>query len=203
MILLRSIRAALLLPAVFLWGLPAQAADLLEPPAPAIYQAPDTSHSLSSFVSQLRLGVLAHDPGGKEDGSVDIMGEIVFAKPWSNPDPLIDMLLPAFNAGVSVNTGGKTSYVFAGLNWHADITDALFIELDFGGAVHNGKVGDVVPDGRDALGCRFLFREAASIGYRFDANWSVLATVEHLSNGGLCDDNRGLTNVGAKLSYHF
>ena len=46
-------------------------------------------------------------------------------------------------------------------------------------------------------------REAASIGYRFAPNWSVLATVEHLSNAGLCDDNRGLTNVGAKLSYHF
>jgi len=198
----RSVSAAFCLPAILFLGLPAKAADLA-PPAPVVDQAPYASNSLASFVSQLRLGVLAHDPGGNEDGSVDIMGEIVFAKPWRHENPLVDMLLPTFNAGVSANTGGKTSYVFAGLNWHADITDALFIEVDFGGAVHNGKVGDVVPNGRDALGCRVLFREAASIGYRFAPNWSVLATVEHLSNAGLCDDNRGLTNVGAKLSYHF
>jgi lipid A 3-O-deacylase len=38
---------------------------------------------------------------------------------------------------------------------------------------------------------------------RLGANWSVMATVEHLSNQGTCSDNRGLTNVGARLGYSF
>jgi lipid A 3-O-deacylase len=60
-----------------------------------------------------------------------------------------------------------------------------------------------VPDGRVALGCSPLFRESGSIGVRLSANWSLLATVEHLSNAGLCDQNRGLTNIGARVGYSF
>ena len=30
-----------------------------------------------------------------------------------------------------------------------------------------------------------------------------MATVEHLSNAGLCANNRGLTNVGLRVGYTF
>jgi hypothetical protein len=30
-----------------------------------------------------------------------------------------------------------------------------------------------------------------------------MATVEHMSNAGLCSQNRGLTNVGVRLGYTF
>ena len=30
-----------------------------------------------------------------------------------------------------------------------------------------------------------------------------MATIEHLSNAGACGQNRGLTNVGARLGYSF
>ena len=69
--------------------------------------------------------------------------------------------------------------------------------------VYNGKTGDNVGPNRVALGCSPLFRESASVGWRFDEHWSLLATIEHLSNGGLCDQNRGLTNVGARVAYSF
>jgi hypothetical protein len=31
----------------------------------------------------------------------------------------------------------------------------------------------------------------------------VMATIEHLSNGDACSENRGLTNVGARVGYSF
>jgi hypothetical protein len=30
-----------------------------------------------------------------------------------------------------------------------------------------------------------------------------MATVEHMSNAGLCKQNRGLTNYGARIGYRF
>jgi hypothetical protein len=30
-----------------------------------------------------------------------------------------------------------------------------------------------------------------------------MATVEHMSNAGLCDRNRGITNEGLKVGYSF
>ena len=31
----------------------------------------------------------------------------------------------------------------------------------------------------------------------------MMATVEHMSNAGLCAKNRGLTNFGARIGYRF
>ena len=61
----------------------------------------------------------------------------------------------------------------------------------------------LVPKTFNALGCSPLFREAAAVGFRLNEHWSVMATVEHMSNAGLCGDNRGLTNFGGKLGYTF
>jgi hypothetical protein len=41
------------------------------------------------------------------------------------------------------------------------------------------------------------------VGVRLSTNWSLLATVERLSNVGLCTENKGLTNLGARLGYSF
>ena len=81
-----------------------------------------------------------------------------------------------------------------------------FVEASFGGAVHNGNTQSnlaLIPVDRSALGCSPLFRESGSVGYRLSQNWSVMATIEHLSNAGICSQNRGLTNVGARLGYTF
>ena len=32
---------------------------------------------------------------------------------------------------------------------------------------------------------------------------SLMATIEHSSNAGLCSENRGLTNAGLRLGYRF
>jgi hypothetical protein len=84
-----------------------------------------------------------------------------------------------------------------------DITERVFVEASFGGAIHNGETGRIISSDRSALGCSPLFRESASVGFRLSQNWNVMATVEHLSNGGLCHQNRGLTNIGARFGYTF
>jgi hypothetical protein len=179
---------------------PASAADLVAP-APA-YAPP--SQPLS-FVSELRMGGSAQDPWSPERNTFNVNGEILFARPGLTADRFWSTFVPRPTAGFSINTGGKTSYGYAGATWTVDVTDRVFVDAFFGGAVHNGATGPkaFIALGRNALGCSPLFREAAGIGYRLTANWSVMATIEHMSNAGFCVENRGLTNVGAKIGYTF
>jgi lipid A 3-O-deacylase len=155
------------------------------------------------FISELRLGGFVHDPLSPESGSVDVNGEILFAKPFTGSDALTDALIPRPHIGGTANFTGKTSHAYAGLSWTYDITSKLFVEGSLGGAVHNGKTGPLPVPGHNALGCRAGFREAASLGYRVSGQWSLMGTVEHVSNGGRCTQNRGLTNMGLRLGYSF
>src|SRR4051812_3394066 len=176
----------------------ARAADLRpSPPAPW----PPLATSPPSFLSEVRFGASAQDPSGPESGSGNLTGEILSARPWT-ADPVLNLVIPRLHLGGSLNLGGRTSFGYAGLTWTFDVTPSLFIEGSVGGAVHNGDTDPVAPH-HDALGCRALFRESGSLGLRVTPNWSVMATVEHLSNAGLCSSNRGLTNVGVRVGYTF
>ena len=80
----------------------------------------------------------------------------------------------------------------------------LFIEASFGGTVHNGPLQphyDLSPIFVATYGCPLNFRESASTGVDLSERWRLLATIDHMSNAGLCGYNRGLTNYGARLSY--
>jgi lipid A 3-O-deacylase len=156
-----------------------------------------------NLVSEVRLGGFAHDFESPERGSVDLNGEVLFAKPTTSDNPIINALIPRPHVGATVNFAGKTSQAYAGATWDYDITDRIFAEASFGGSVNNGKTGNVVPPGFNKVGCNALFRESASLGYRFTEHWSLMGTVEHSSNAGLCTQNRGLTNVGARIGYSF
>jgi lipid A 3-O-deacylase len=164
------------------------------------------AQSQSSILSEFRFGFSAQDPWGPEgrEGSANLTGEILFSKPFTASDLFTSYFIPRPHLGGSLNFNDKTSFAYAGLSWTFDVTPELFVEGSLGGAIHNGK--DVAPafSDRQSLGCSPLFRESGSVGVRLSANWSVMATVEHLSNGGLCsDENRGLTNVGARVGYSF
>jgi lipid A 3-O-deacylase len=157
-----------------------------------------------SFLSEVRLGLSAQDPSGAESGSANLTGEILFAKPFTPADLFTSYFIPRPHIGGSVNFDHKTSFAYVGLTWTVDVTSRVFVEGSFGGAIHNGSTSDFfTPPDRQALGCSPLFRESGSVGVRLSANWSVMATVEHMSNAGLCTDNRGLTNIGARLGYTF
>lgn len=176
--------------------LPAKSAPPPPAPAPATIMAP-------RFLSEVRLGVSAQDPWSPEEGSANITGELLTGKLFTAESPTLNLFIPRFHIGGSANTAGSTSFAYAGFTWTVPVTNALFVEATFGGAIHNGETGDIVGVHHNALGCSPLFRESASVGWRFDEHWSVMATIEHLSNAGLCEQNRGLTNVGARIGYSF
>ncbi|CAO4171105.1 acyloxyacyl hydrolase [Methylorubrum populi] len=191
-----------------------QAADLggARAPVPLPYAAPVQPYSI---VSEVRIGGSVQDPGsaeGKAAGfsTANVNGEILFAKPVVSADPFWQAFVPRPTVGGSYNTGGRTSYAYIGGTWTVDLFPEtldrrVFIEGFFGGAAHNGYTGpkEFTPYGFNTLGCSPLFREAAALGFRISEHWSVMATVEHMSNAGLCANNRGLTNYGGKIGYTF
>lgn len=152
-------------------------------------------------LSEVRLGVTAQDPSGPERGSANITGEILSRQLFLSADPALNLFIPRLHLGGSANLAGDTSFGYAGFTWTYDITPRIFVEATFGGAIHNGET-EKLPD-HGALGCTVLFRESGSLGLRLTVNWSLMATVEHLSNAGLCSNNRGLTNVGVRAGYSF
>ena len=175
----------------------ALAADLGAP-------APVTPASPVSYISEIRLGGLNHALAGREkSGGLDINAEVLSIKPFRYADPIWDALVPRFHVGGNYSTGGRTSYGYAGLTWTFDITPSFFVEGSFGAAFHDGNTSRIRVPGEARLGCIPLFRESASVGYRLSANWSVMVTIDHVSNGGLCKANDGLTNIGARIGYTF
>ena len=157
----------------------------------------------ASFIAETRLGLLAQDPWSPEAQTGALHGEVLFARPFQPTDPLMRYFTPQPHIGASFNLGSRTSFVFAGLSWNIDLSPRVFIEASFGGALHDGHRGGILREDRAALGCSPLFRESASLGYRFSERLSFMATVEHYGNAGLCTENRGLTNIGARFGYSF
>lgn len=162
---------------------------------------PAQTHTPRSF--EFRLGVYGHDPVSPEHGSIDVNGELLFDPFRADRSRLRGVLLPRLHAGVSVNTDGKTSQIYGGLTWTWNLTPRVFVEAGFGGAAHNGKTGVLPIPGFNAMGCGWGFHEQGSLGYRLTDAWSVMVTVEHTSNSGICSHNRGMTNVGMRMGYSF
>ena len=207
--------AGLLAAALAVASATAHAGDLpyrKAPPPPMTYAAPVEPYSI---VSEIRIGGSVQDPGsdeGKKPGfnKENINGEILFARPLIFEDPFWQALVARPTVGGSYNTGGRTSFAYLGLTWTVDLfpetfNRAVFLEGFFGGAAHNGYTGpkESAPYGFNSLGCSPMFRESAALGFRLSEHWSIMATVEHISNAGLCIENRGLTNYGGKVGYTF
>ncbi|HUO55316.1 MAG TPA: acyloxyacyl hydrolase [Rhodoblastus sp.] len=152
---------------------------------------------------QLRLGAYAHDPMSPEKGSADINAELLLAKLNLFPGQVWDVLIPRAQLGGTFNFSGKTSFVYAGAAWTFDVYKNFFVEGSLGEALNNGDVGRNVPSDRNPVGCNWSFHETGSLGYRLNADWSVLATIEHYSNAGLCVRNRGVTNYGLRIGHSF
>jgi lipid A 3-O-deacylase len=156
------------------------------------------------LLSEFRFGLAAQDPWGSEGGSGNLTGEALLAKPFTTADLFTSYFIPRPHLGGSLNFDAKTSFVYAGLTWSIDVTPRIFIEGSFGGATHDGRTNPFSGSYEQAvLGCQHLFRESGSIGVRLSANWSMMATIEHLTDGGTCSAGGGLTNIGARLGYAF
>jgi hypothetical protein len=193
-------------------GLAAVWASLMTLPAIAADVArPDVSPR-DSFRDrfEFRFGAGAHGVGSIESGTVDVNGELVFPQlhlfDWQN-DPGLAFLMPRINIGGMINTAGRTSYMYAGFLWTYEITNRLFLEGFLGGALHNGSLNGDPANNMAALGCRQLFHVGTNLGYRITADWSVMFTFAHVSNGnaalGACSRNQGLNEYLIRAGYSF
>lgn len=151
---------------------------------------------------ELRLGVLAHDVFGAENGSVDLAGGLLVPLPF-RPDGRFAFLMPRLEIAGVLSPSRRTSAVHAGASWQFDLAGPIFAEFGLGVALHDGATGPGTFGQQSAMGCRFAFRESAGLGYRLGHGWNVLAGVEHYSNAGICERNRGLTHAGIRLGYAF
>lgn len=157
-----------------------------------------------SLLSEFRFGFSAQDPWGPVAGSGALAGEVLLAKPFATADLFTSYFIPRPHFGGSLNFERRTDYAYAGLTWSLDVTPRVFVEGSLGAAIRDGSAGSALASaGRQALGCSPVFREAGSVGVRLSAQWSLVATIEHLVDPDSCALARGLTNVGARIGYAF
>ena len=190
---------AVLIAAAPLFG--AQAADL--PGAQAA--DPRTAPADFPIIDEFRFGILAADleDGGGSDDTVALNVEVLTPPlGYSANETVLDVLLhPRLHLGANINTDPDgVNQVYAGVTWDFDLTDRLFLEASFGGAVHDGETAG---NDSDSYGCTLNFRESVSLGFNLSENLSLMVSVDHMSNAGLCDQNQGLTNAGVRLGYRW
>jgi lipid A 3-O-deacylase len=149
-------------------------------------------------VSEVRFGVLAHDPlNGKEEG-IDINAELFFSS-WTEGSW---QLRPSI--GASVNTQGDTSQVYIALNYGGPISENWFLEISGGGMVHDGETDDMVaPPDRLELGSAVLFHVGLSLGVMVSEDVSLSLFATHASSAGITERNEGLETAGLRMGIKF
>ncbi len=175
---------------------------------------PATSTAIADPANRFeaRFGVFAHGVGSVEKNTVDLNGEFATPRLFHIDGPW-GFLVPRIMAGGLVNLSGRTNVAYLGALWTIPVFDRWFVEGFVGPAIHDGSL--LGTPTLSALGCPVLFNAGASIGYRLSAQWSIMGTFDHLSNGnrlfgvdcgtnqGPQGKNQGLNNYGIRLGYTF
>ena len=156
-------------------------------------------------IAEIRLGVVGTDlePGGGGDGQAAINVELLTDHLGESENASIfeRLLHPRLHLGATLNPdSGGVNQANAGLTWDYPLSNSLFVETSFGTALHDGGTSG---SNSDSYGCTLQFRESLSLGVSFNEHLRVMATVDHMSNAGLCDENQGLTNAGVRLGYRW
>lgn len=204
---------------------PSAAAPTREPtpPSPAAPSSPpettgdaDTGPAAGfPWITEIRAGALVHDvpiAGSRKEEGIDANLELRF-KPlplfaWL-PDSVDFLHEVRPHIGATFNAkDDATDFVYAGVTWTWGLWKSLYMNFSFGGTVHNGINSDNVDPAfrtnRTEFGCEALFRESLEIGWRFTERHDLSAMIDHVSHGGLCDDNnQGMDTAGIRYGYHF
>jgi lipid A 3-O-deacylase len=163
--------------------------------------APGPAWAGDSIVSEVRGGVYAHDISfwsfHRENGA-DVNGEVLFV----SPSFLDAVWSPRPHLGATVNTNGKTSFLYSGLTWEYDLPAGFFVDGSLGLAAHNGKLS-TDDSNRKSLGSPVLFRVGAALGYNITEKINVSIQYEHMSNAYIANPNEGMDNAGIRLGYRF
>jgi lipid A 3-O-deacylase len=169
----------------------------------ALLAVPAVAEERAPFISELKIGVQAHDVPymwsgfNKEPITPDLNLEIQFstlAMFWGG------RIFPAL--GTTINFDGHTSKAYLDARWQWEYENHTFFALGFGVAVHNGETLNGGPHDKD-LGRSWLFHPNFEIGYRFDPHQSVSIYYEHISNADTAPKNQGLDTLGIRYGYRF
>lgn len=163
-------------------------------------------------ISEVRLGVVAHDLARNIEDGVQITGQIVF----DSPDVLSFALSPRPYLYGSFNSAGNTNLGAAGFLWTGHFAENWSLEGGFGVAYHDGvrdisqmPAGDPdrirLANSRALLGSRFLFHTQLGLDYAITPSVAVGVYYEHFSNGQILGKgrNQGLDEIGARVSWRF
>ena len=162
----------------------------------AVLLCAEPSYAGNGPFSEVRLGVLAHDPFTHKEDGVDINASVYFHNfDWF--DGAWD-IRPSL--GVSVNTGGDTSLIYADLNFGGPIGRSTFAEIGAGVAAHDGETETQDPN-RKEFGSTVLFHLSASVGVMLTDGMSASVYIDHISNAGLAEHNEGLETAGLRLGF--
>ncbi len=139
--------------------------------------------------SEIRFGVLASDlePGGGSDGDVALSMEFLSPRnDYAGLSLMGRLFSPRIHAGGVLALEDGVNQLYAGFTWDVYLMERVFVEAGLGGAVHDGETAE--RDG-DSYGCALNFRESLSVGADLTDDMSIMATVDHMSNAGLCGEN--------------
>jgi len=156
-----------------------------------------------SWVHEYRIGLLDHDTdnlwsGFSREAGVDVNAELIFTP---NYELWHGRIRP--NLGLSVNSQGDTSKVYAGGVWQFLWKNGVIFDLGAGLAVHDGEIENPEAVDKKELGSRILLHFAVELGYSLSAHSRVFLMIDHISNGYTADPNEGLDTVGIRYGYLF
>lgn len=150
----------------------------------------------------MRFGLLYHDLGfwggsGREEG-FDINGELMFSPAAAFFSGSIHP-----NLGLSVNTSGGTSKIYAGGVWQYRGNSGWFVDLGLSMAIHNGETDSESEAEMNQLGSPILFRLSFEAGFSLTEHHQLSLLFDHMSNAYLVDPNEGLDTLGLRYGYRF
>ena len=155
------------------------------------------------LVPEIRAGLLATDLGSDDAlFSPERIGNANVELLFSPFGPSLTPLEFRPHVGATVNFADEPSTGYAGLSATFRLPMVpVFAEASLGAAIHNGALRGDEPDAH--FGCTVLGRGSVSVGVDVLPFTSVMLTAEHLTDGGLCGDSDGQTNVGVRLGLRF
>lgn len=174
-------------------------------------QAQELQPAQQSIVSEVRLGIVAHDahpgylPFNVSQFRLDQIEDLNFEVLFRSPD--LDVFrwigAPRPSVGATINFDNQVSMAHLGLTWQAHILESpFFVEGTLGAAIHNGPLSGAIGRVRPQ-GCRVQIYSAASLGVDLTDKFTAMLTYEHMSNREMCSYNYGLSNLGIRIGAKF
>ncbi|MBS0538434.1 MAG: acyloxyacyl hydrolase [Proteobacteria bacterium] len=159
-----------------------------------------SSSGVSSFLYEIRGGVLAHDlhfvAASHVEQGVSLNAEAAFAPSL----PILGGVLRPVLGGTFTTSGG-TSWGYLDARWEYS-GSLFFFGIGLGAAIHDAPLG-FDQNGQKALGARVLFHIPLEVGLQVTPQNRISAYFEHSSNAYTASPNPGMDNLGIRLAHRF